>query len=48
MFLDDDHFEDFNDMYLYNLVCNENVEQQIRYDGEDLIDDSTEWYNDGE
>jgi hypothetical protein len=45
MFRDDDHFEDFGDMCLYNLVQNENVESQIRYDEEYLYDDSEEWYN---
>jgi hypothetical protein len=46
MVRDDDHFEDFNDICLQNLVYNDNVMKQAGSEPEEyLFDDSEEWYN---
>lgn len=46
MVRDDDHFEDFGDLCLENLLYNENVMRQASYEPEDyIIDDEDEWYN---
>lgn len=46
MVRDDDHFEDFSDLCLQNLLYNENVMSQASYEPEDyVVDDEDAWYN---
>lgn len=49
MVRDDDHFEDFNDTYLYsfvNNICVDTIDELIGHEHEDyVVDDTNEWYN---